>query len=268
MKKDDFGDRMKFFERQYTDVCIPIDVPLCVRIDGKGFSKFTRGFAKPFDSSLTQAMIDTTKHLVKETNASIGYTQSDEITLIWFQRSEKQTEHIFGGKVSKINSIVASIASAAFNHYIAQHAPTIYSGKGLAYFDCRAWSVPNDLEASNAFLWRVQDAKKNSISCLYRWTLGHSSMHGLSGKQMIEKLKEDANVDWSQLPAKWRYGVFIRREAQRVQLDSQTLVKIPVDRHPENQLVMRNKYVEEHADAFMSLGTDDRLVYIRGENQQ
>jgi tRNA(His) 5'-end guanylyltransferase len=260
---DEFGNRMKFFERAYTDVRIPINVPLCVRIDGKGFSKFTKGFTKPFDSHLTQAMIDTTKHLVKETNANIGYTQSDEITLIWFQRSEKQNEHIFGGKVSKINSILASMASAAFNHYIEKYSPILYAGKGLAYFDCRAWSVPNDVEASNVLLWRIQDAKKNSISSLYRWTLGYSTMHGLSGTQMIEKLKS-SGTDWEKLSATYRYGVCVRRKPRMVELDSETLAKIPVDKQPENAMVMRNEYVEERADKFAERSLKSRVTYIKG----
>lgn len=265
MKKDEFGDRMKFFERAYTDETISIDVPLCVRIDGKGFSKFTKGFAKPFDQALTRSMVDTTKQLVKETNADIGYTQSDEITLIWFKRSEKQNEHIFGGKVSKINSILASMAAANFNYFIAQYAPSIYAGKGLAYFDCRAWSVPNDIEASNVLLWRIQDARKNSISSLYRWTLGHSSMHGLSGKQMIEKLKSDANVDWENLPATYRYGSIVKREPDMVKLDEETLSKIPVDKRPENNMVMRNVFVEDRADAFMKRSLKNRVKYVKGE---
>ena len=263
MKHDDFGDRMKRYERMYTDIRIPIDVPLCVRIDGKGFSKFTKGFAKPFDQSLTRAMVDTTKQLVKETNASIGYTQSDEITLIWFRRSEKQSEHIFGGKVSKINSILASMASAAFNHYIAKYAPDVYAGKGLAYFDCRAWSVPDDVEASNVLLWRIQDAKKNSISCQYRWTLGHRSMHGLSGDQMVDKLKSSGN-DWEQLPVKYRYGVCVRRKNRMVELDSETLAKIPLDKQPENVMVMRSEYVEERADEFVNRVLNARVKYVKG----
>jgi len=242
-----------------------VDVPLCVRIDGKGFSKFTKGFVKPFDQSLTRAMVDTTKQLVNETNADIGYVQSDEITLIWFRRSEKQTEHIFGGKVSKINSILASMAAANFNYFIAQYAPSLYAGKGLAYFDCRAWSVPSDIEASNVLLWRIQDAKKNSISSLYRWTLGHSSMHGLSGKQMIEKLKSDANVDWENLPATYRYGSIVKRESTMVKLDEETLSKIPVDKRPEGDIVMRNVFVENRADIFMKRSLTRRVQYIKGE---
>jgi len=267
MKKDEFGDRMKFFERVYTDRSISIDVPLCVRIDGKGFSKFTKGFAKPFDQALTRSMVDTTKQLLKETNADIGYTQSDEITMLWFKRSEKQNEHIFGGKVSKINSILASMAAANFNYFIAQYAPSIYAGKGLAYFDCRSWAVPNDIEASNVLLWRIQDARKNSISSLYRWTLGHSSMHGLSGEQMVEKLKKDANVDWINLPATYRYGSIVKREQDMIKLDEETLFKIPVDKRPENNMVTRNVFVEDRADAFMNSSLINRIKYVKGENK-
>lgn len=265
MKKDKFGDRMKFFERAYTDASISIDVPLCVRVDGKGFSKFTKGFAKPFDQALTRSMVDTTKQLVKETNADIGYTSSDEITLIWFKRSEKHNEHIFGGKVSKINSIIASMAAANFNYFIAQYAPSIYAAKGLAYFDCRSWSVPSDIEASNVLLWRIQDARKNSISSLYRWTLGHSSMHGLSGEQMIEKLKKDANVDWDNLPATYRYGSIVKRELTMVELDEETLSNIPIDNRPENNMVMRNVFVEDRADSFMKRSLVNRVKYIKGK---
>lgn len=263
--KDSFGDRMKFFERQYTNTSISIDVPLCVRIDGKGFSKFTKGFDKPFDQALTRSMVDTTKQLLKETDASIGYTQSDEITLIWFKRSEKQSEHIFGGKVSKINSILASMATANFNYYIAQYAPSIYAGKGLAYFDCRSWSVPSDIEASNVLLWRIQDARKNSISSLYRWTLGHSSMQGLNSKQMIDKLKKDANVDWENLPAIYRYGSIVKREPNVVELDAETLSKIPIDKRPENGMAIRNVFVQHCADAFMKLNIQDSVKYVKGE---
>lgn len=88
MKHDDFGDRMKAYERVYTDTRISVDEVLCVRIDGKNFSNYTKNFVKPFDSNLSDVMIQTTKDLIEETHANIGYTQSDEITLI-FTPTEK-----------------------------------------------------------------------------------------------------------------------------------------------------------------------------------
>lgn len=117
MKNDDFGDRMKSLESVYTYPRVPATDYLCVRIDGKGFSKYTKGFGKPFDKTLSGAMVGTTVFLVENTHANIGYTQSDEITLI-YSSGEKANEHIFGGKVSKINSILASMATAKFNQYM------------------------------------------------------------------------------------------------------------------------------------------------------
>jgi tRNA(His) 5'-end guanylyltransferase len=66
MKHDDFGDRMKAYERVYTDTRISVDEVLCVRIDGKNFSNYTKNFVKPFDSNLSDVMIQTTKDLIEE----------------------------------------------------------------------------------------------------------------------------------------------------------------------------------------------------------
>ena len=132
-ENDQFGVRMKAYEQVYTDVRIPPDEWLCVRIDGRTFSRYTKGFEKPFDVVLTNAMIETMKHLVQESHVRIGYTQSDEITLI-SSIGEKATEHMFGGKVSKLNSVLASIATAKFN----QHTEGVFAHERiLRRPDCR-----------------------------------------------------------------------------------------------------------------------------------
>lgn len=229
MEKDDFGNRMKEYERKYTNTRIPVSDTLCVRIDGKRFSKFTKGFKKPFDDHLMQSMVDTTGFLVKETNADIGYTSSDEITLMWSKRSEKQSEHIFSGKISKINSILASMAAAAFNYYIAKHAPITYAGKGLAFFDCRAWGVPTLGEASNALLWRIQDCRKNSVSCLYRWTAGHARMKDKSQEEMIEDLEKNYNVCWDELKYYYKYGTIFKHNLVDVETEHGIVSRRKID---------------------------------------
>lgn len=202
MKEDDFGDRMKALEREYTDRRIPNDEVLCVRIDGKRFSKFTKACKKPFDKKFSDAMIKTTKRLVEETNATFGYTQSDEITLI-FSLTGNQAEHIFGGKVSKVNSILASMASAFFNAEFTH--PT-----KLAYFDCRAWGVPDIGEASNVVLWRVQDCRKNSVSAAYRWIANKKK----TPNQTIMKqyLLDSCFYSWDEEESKWKYGTGVIRQ--------------------------------------------------------
>lgn len=203
---DELGDRMKDYESSGTSSKLSHEFPMIVRIDGKGFSKYTKNFEKPFDSQLTNMMVETTRCLVKETHANFGYTQSDEITLIFFPK-EKATEYMFGGKLSKINSVFASIATAYFNKLVSNLRPDIDK---LAFFDCRSWNVPSEIEASNALLWRVQDAKKNSVSALFRWTAGAKAMKNLNQAQMKEYLLEHHSVDWDNLEDRYKYGTFVK----------------------------------------------------------
>lgn len=257
MKHDEFGDRMKDYEGSYTHQSIPPSQVLCVRIDGKGFSKFTKGFAKPFDDRLTKSMVDTTKELVSLTNAAIGYTQSDEITLI-YSMGEKQIEHIFGGKTSKINSIIASMATANFNKFLSENSNSVDK---LAYFDCRSWGVPNNIEASNVLLWRVQDARKNSISAMMRWTCGHKAMDGLSGEQMKEYMLKEGK-DWNDLPDRWKYGVYVKRENFETQLSDEVWNKIPEDKKPLDRNVIRSGIAEIDLGYYGDLSLEERVKFI------
>ncbi len=260
MKQDDFGDRMKAYEKEYTSAHVPIDQILCVRIDGKGFSKFTKGFEKPFDALLSKAMSLTMMALVKETHASIGYTQSDEITLIYTPK-ENASEYIFGGKVSKINSILASMATYHFNRHISVFYIDVDKP---AFFDCRAWAVPDLTEASNVLLWRVQDARKNSISSLFRWTAGHSKMHGLSGDEMKTLLKSDYFTDWDELPNVYKYGTYAKPVTVKTYLTQEELAKIPEHkRHSANVLIKRTKIQELDLGFLGDYSLEQRMEIVK-----
>jgi len=259
MKNDSFGDRMKMLEKVYTASHVPIDQILCVRIDGKGFSKFTKSFRKPFDDRIGDPMTYTMKKLVENTHASIGYVQSDEISLI-YTPGEKSSEYMFGGKVSKINSVLASMATWYFNYilgaYIEHDKP--------AFFDCRAWAVPDLTEASNVLLWRVQDARKNSISSLFRWTAGHSKMHGLSGEEMKALLKSDYFTDWDALPNKYKYGTYAKPVTVESYLTQEELMKIPEHKRPEaDVLVKRTKVQELDLGFFGDYALEQRMEFVK-----
>ena len=153
--QDDFGDRMKLYEQAEAGRrTLPL-LPVCARIDGRSFSSWTRGLARPFDPGLSRAMVETTKTLVEETKARIGYTQSDEISLV-FKADRFESELFFDGKIQKLVSVLASLATAHFNALVPELIPT-KTGK-LAVFDARVWTVPNDEEAANVLLWREKDA--------------------------------------------------------------------------------------------------------------
>ena len=113
--QDDLGDRMKVYEAAETGRRFTPLLPVYARIDGRCFSTFTDGLDRPFDDRLSRAMVETVKYLVGETYARIGYTQSDEISLVW-QQARYDSEMLFGGKVQKLVSVLAAMATAKFNH--------------------------------------------------------------------------------------------------------------------------------------------------------
>lgn len=114
MSRDALGDRMKEYEGRESSRRLYSDLPIIARIDGRSFSKFTRPFDKPFDSSVTDAMDCATSRLVEKTHALVGYTQSDEITLVWHvDRSDNPAaQMLFDGRVQKLCSVLAGMATS------------------------------------------------------------------------------------------------------------------------------------------------------------
>jgi tRNA(His) 5'-end guanylyltransferase len=216
MKNDDFGDRMKFFESFETGRKFLPMLPTIARLDGRGFSKFTKGMQRPFDPQMTNAMIETTRYLVKETHALIGYCQSDEITLIW--NSDEYTKSIFFDyKITKMTSVLSGIATAAFNRQIRGWQP--YEDR-YPHFDARVFQVPNKIEATNALLWRTVDCQKNSVSMATRAHFSAKKMHGKNRLEMLEMLK-GAGVDFDAFPQAFRNGTFLKRIVEEKEIPSE-----------------------------------------------
>ena len=130
-----------------------------IRVDGHCFSTFTRQFNKPYDMRIIDAMLAATIKLVDDFHALLGYTQSDEITIVLPPDAE-----IFGRKCQKLATLAASTAAVAFYNSLVH---TGYCGK-LPAFDARTFGVPNADEAANCIVWRERDAIKNSISNVAR----------------------------------------------------------------------------------------------------
>lgn len=151
---DELGDRMKSYENIESERRLSPDKPFIARLDGKTFSKFTRGLAKPYDSRLSELMWATTKHLIKTTGATVGYTQSDEITLLYnTMEGIGKAERYYDGRIQKLTSVLAGMATA----YFVRHLDTAITEKSgtMPLFDCRVWSVPNVKEVANTVIWRV-----------------------------------------------------------------------------------------------------------------
>ena len=118
---DDLGKRMKTYYEAIPKTSLMRRTPVAIRIDGKAFHTFTRGFEKPFDTLLVNVMQQTTKKLCENIqNCVFGYTQSDEITLILVDYKDINTAAWFDYKVQKLCSISASMATLYFNKFFKQ----------------------------------------------------------------------------------------------------------------------------------------------------
>lgn len=235
---DEFGNRMKMYESKEISNKLDSSKPIIVRIDGKNFSKYTKRLAKPYDETFSHLMIDVTKFLVKETNAKIGYTQSDEITLVLYS-NDPEKEVFFDGKTQKLISVISSLATAKFNQ-LANNKLSTKLVPEFATFDCRVFQVPDKIEAANALLWRTIDAKKNSISMATRAHYSASEMHLKNSLEKLEMLL-DKGVDWNLFPAFFKFGSFVATRLVDKEFTAEELDRIPKEHIPK--LPVRRKSV-------------------------
>lgn len=205
--KTSLGDRMKFYETRFTQEKFTPLNPIIARLDGRAFHNFTRGLQRPFDKRLSDLMIETTKYLVEQSYARCGYTQSDEISLVWLAE-EFESEIFFAGKLQKMNSILASMATAFFNKNLEKFLPEKVNL--MPIFDCRVFQVPNEKEAVNCFIWREQDATRNSIQSAARSIYSHNECNKKNAS-MLQEMLFKKGVNWNDYPSFFKRGTYIRR---------------------------------------------------------
>jgi tRNA(His) 5'-end guanylyltransferase len=205
---DSLAERMKAYELAESGRRLMPLLPAIARLDGRAFHTFVRGLAKPFDQRLSELMIDTATFLLRETNANVVYTQSDEITLVWIV-DEYDSQIFFDCRVQKMTSMLASLCSAYFNRRLPSYLPSEFAER-MPVFDCRVWNVPTLEEAANTLLWRELDATKNSISMAARAHYDHAETHGKTSSELQELLWQKG-VNWNDYPAFFKRGTFLQR---------------------------------------------------------
>lgn len=218
IKKDSLGDRMKKFYESRTKIKLIRRTPVIIRIDGKAFHTLTREFEKPFDPVMVKAMQDTMKYLCENIQGCVlGYTQSDEITLVLVDYNKLETDAWFDYDVQKLCSVSASMATFAFNRNFTKiamlnsidrkdytNAYSILSHRG-AMFDARCFNVPVE-EVTNCIFWRQQDATRNSIQAVGRAYFSHKELQGLNTDQIQELLFSKQGVNWNDFPTHLKRG--------------------------------------------------------------
>ncbi len=233
-KKDSLGDRMKRYEN-VPKVSLVRRMPVIIRLDGKAFHTFTRGFVKPFDSLLMQTMNDTMKYLCESIQGCVmAYTQSDEITLVLIDYQTLTSDAWFDNNVEKMCSISASMATMAFNKALyrvvddyfnrdevlsamygedtdekakmCKYAETMTNAlcKG-ALFDARAFNVPKE-EVMNCLIWRQQDATRNSIQSAGQAQFSHKQLIGKSCNEIQDMLFIQKGINWNDYPTSCKRG--------------------------------------------------------------
>ena len=219
-KRSEFDKRMKKYE-YVSWTYLTTRTPVIIRIDGKCFHSFTRGFKKPFDEILSGTMQETMKYLCENIQGCVlGYTQSDEITLILVDYKDIDTCAWFDYNIQKCASVAASMATMAFNRTFSlkvsffkdnilelpKYIETLKRAaeKG-AMFDARIFNIPKS-EVCNNILWRQQDATRNSIQMVGHANFSDKQMHGKNTSQIQDMLMLEKGINWNDFPTKYKRG--------------------------------------------------------------
>lgn len=220
MDRTTLGDRMKNNYENITRYYLTRRMPVIIRIDGRSFHTFTRGFKKPFDDILVNTMQDTMKYLCENIQGCVlGYTQSDEISLVLTDYAELTTDAWFGNNLQKMCSVSASMATMAFTKYFVKNVKecermalignvVLFEDdekyinvlkkaieKG-AMFDSRVFTIPKE-EVCNYLIWRQQDATRNSIQSVGQVNFSQKELHGKSCNNIQDMLMLQKSINWN-----------------------------------------------------------------------
>ena len=225
--KDSLGDRMKEFYENRSKTYLTRRTPVIIRLDGKAFHSFTKGFKRPYDEVFHEAMNNTMKYLCANIQGcKLGYTQSDEITLLLTDYTTLTTDAWFGYGVQKMCSIAASMATLMFNKYFRDAINKKFTGtiedfdhfKALsmardkgAMFDARCFNIPQE-EVTNCFIWRQQDATRNAIQMLGQTNFTHKELQGKSCSEIQDMLMLQKGINFNDMPAEFKRGVCCVKE--------------------------------------------------------
>lgn len=234
MDKTTLGDRMKNNYENTSRYYLTRRMPVIVRLDGCHFHTFTKGFKKPFDEILVKTMQETMKYLCENIQGCVlGYTQSDEISLVLTDYAELTTDAWFGNNLQKICSVSASMATLAFNkaftRNISKQSKRLYTeyleekdasyietleiamNKG-AIFDSRVFTIPKE-EVCNYMIWRQQDATRNSIQSVGQANFSQKELHCKSCSDIQDMLMTQKGINWND------YATTLRRGSCCIKID-------------------------------------------------
>lgn len=223
---DELGKRMKEQYEHRTRYMLPRRTYTIIRIDGKAFHTFTRHAQRPFDKTIMDLMDVTTLRLCENIQGvKFAYTQSDEISLLLTDFETIKTNAWFDSNLQKVCSISASVATEAFNrYYLKMQIGDFLKNEGslndsdaqvafselmsilpLAHFDSRVFTIPDPIEVSNYFVWRQQDATRNSIQMAAQSLYSHKQLHGKNVNELQEMIFQKG-INWNDYSVREKRG--------------------------------------------------------------
>lgn len=214
---DSLGDRMKLNYENRTRFSLPLRANTIIRVDGKAFHTYTRGLTRPFDIGLINDMDGTAIYLCKNImGCKFAYVQSDEISLFITDYDQLNTQAWFDNNLQKMTSVSASMATRAFNELRLQRLGI--DRMKWAEFDSRVFQIPMSQEVINYFIWRQQDATRNSISAVAQSLYSHKELNGKNSNQLQEMIFQKG-INWNDYPIKYKRGRIILKETYTKEID-------------------------------------------------
>lgn len=212
--------------------------PVIIRLDGCHFHTWTRGLDRPFDRNLMHIMQKTMLALCEQIQGCVlGYTQSDEITLVLVDYQRIESMAWFDNQVQKMCSVAASIATSAFEKALHEEIEELevdaqkyywndqlfkqeeclekmhllIDKKWKANFDARAFNIPIH-EVINNLIWRQQDATRNSILSVAQSLYSHKELQGIGTKELQNKMLIEKNVNWNDYKTDEKRGIAVIKD--------------------------------------------------------
>jgi tRNA(His) guanylyltransferase len=268
--RDSLGDRMKSYEDSYR-ISLPIRSPVIIRVDGKAFHTYTKNCKRPLDAGLIECMNDTAKELCKTVQGcQLAYVQSDEISLLLTNYSTLDTQSWFDNNIQKMVSVSASVASVTFTTnsykiwgetYSDSQAGDLHVSPIIkpAYFDSRAFIIPRE-DVCNYFLWRQQDATRNSVQMLARSLYSHKQCTDKNNSELQEMIFQKG-INWNDCPISQKRGRCVTKQ--------QVSKKAVNPKTNESVVAMRSEWVVDVNIPVFSQDRRyiDRLVYPEREKE-
>ena len=232
MDNSDLANRMKEYEKR-NQYYLQKRTPVAIRVDGRSFHTFTKGFQRPFDDVLMKTMQETAKYMCENIQgAKFAYVQSDEITIILVDYDTLETDCWFNYRTDKLCSIAASMATMAFNKIFKENVETfeINNIKVIKYmedekknktinlidtyykaiekgamFDARCFNIPKE-EVTNLIYWRQLDAARNSIQMVGQANFSHKELQNKTCNMIQDMLHEQKGINWNDFPTYQKRG--------------------------------------------------------------